>query len=226
MTTAQYTQDGNTTTPRQRPARAEIHCSPSIGGAAILSDYPVIEREGDDGPYKLATRRGEGGPISIAWVQEVRAVFRSDAHDLVVVTTDSASVYLMTVEEYEAKFDGWPTSPPSRAPLGRPGGGVFMLAPHLLQRCMHRMRVTVDAIVALLAFIAGLWAGTLTPRRVVRIDLLLPDQHKFLLDIWLTSAILPKARQAWETVPHYLVVALPAWPLALILGASVLAAMW
>ena len=90
----------------QRRPRVEIHTSPSIGGASILSDYPVIEREGDDGPYKLATRRGKGGPISIAWVQEVRAVFRSDAHDLVVVTTDSQSVYLMTIAEYESKFDG------------------------------------------------------------------------------------------------------------------------
>jgi hypothetical protein len=72
----------------QRRPRVEVHTSPSIGGASILSDYPVLEREGDDGPYKLATRRGKGGPISIAWVQEVRDVFRSDAHDLVVVTTD------------------------------------------------------------------------------------------------------------------------------------------
>ena len=90
---------------QQRP-RLEVLTSPSIGGASFLSDYRVLEREGDDGPYKLATRRGKGGPISIAWVQEVRAVFRSDAHDLVVVTTDSPSVYLMTIEEYESKFDG------------------------------------------------------------------------------------------------------------------------
>ncbi len=91
---------------QQRP-RLEVLTSPSIGGASILSDYPVIEREGDDGPYKLATRRGgPGGPISIAWVQEVRDVFRSDAHDLVVVTTDGPAVYLMMIEEYESKFDG------------------------------------------------------------------------------------------------------------------------
>ncbi len=91
-----------------RPSRGrrEIYSSPSIGGASILADYPVIEREGDVGPYRLATRRGTNGPISIAWVQEVRSVFRSDAHDLVVVVTDTPSVYLMTIAGYEDKFDG------------------------------------------------------------------------------------------------------------------------
>ena len=105
MDTRTSTNVERNTSPRRGP-RLELYTSPSIGGASVLSDYPVLEREGDDGPYKLATRRGKGGPISIAWVQEVRDVFRSDDHDLVVVTTDTASVYVMTIAEYESKFDG------------------------------------------------------------------------------------------------------------------------
>ncbi len=101
-----------------------------------------------------------------------------------------------------------------------------MLAPRLLQACMRRTRVAVDVIAVLLAFVVGLWAGTLSPWRAVRVELLLPDQHKFLLDIWLTRAVVPNVREAWEAVPHYVVVSLPTWPPALLLCVGGLGAMW